>query len=111
MRIMRGGMLLSITMAASAIAAAVTPIVIAGQWFRTNSLAAMEPFLNLSSPNLRMRYSNAQLGHRDQKSSAVGHSLPSPPIVPDARRPLRPGSDRIAAGQRNDAKDHDMIGQ
>jgi len=31
MRIMRGGILLSITMAANAIAAAVTPIVIAGQ--------------------------------------------------------------------------------
>jgi len=97
MRIMRGGMLLSITMAASAIAAAVTPIVIAGQWFRKNSLAAMEPFLDLSSPNLRMRYSNAQLGHRDQKSSAVvilyraRRSCPTPDVrfAPEATELLR----------------------
>jgi hypothetical protein len=40
MRIMRGGMVLGITMATNAIAAAVTPITIAGQLFRRNSLPA-----------------------------------------------------------------------
>jgi hypothetical protein len=41
MTIMRGGMLRSVTIAAHAIAAAVTVIAIAGQLFRRMSLAAM----------------------------------------------------------------------
>ena len=47
MTILRGGMLRSTTTAAHAIAAAVTAIVIAGQWFRRTSLAAIQPRFSL----------------------------------------------------------------
>src|SRR5215467_4785355 len=45
MTIRRGGMLLSITMAAAAIATAVTAIVIVGQWLRRTSPAGMPRLL------------------------------------------------------------------
>src|SRR5216683_2155136 len=50
MTIRCGGMLRSITMAAHAIAAAVTVIVIAGQLFRRMSLAAMQPYHSFCQP-------------------------------------------------------------
>jgi hypothetical protein len=50
MTIVRGGMLRRIMATAHAIAATVTASVTAGQYFRTASLAAMQPYFSLRRP-------------------------------------------------------------